>query len=134
MKQKIAVGLVGLFVVAAIVLLVLNFDVARHWTAIHIGSINETGPFYGFWSGFGSDIGEGAIAVGVYTGVRKVNCHSRKCWRIGHHPLEGTPYHLCKYHHPDVPKGGASLDDILAQYKKYKDAQTPAAGQSPAKK
>jgi hypothetical protein len=78
MMKKITAGLVGLVVIAVIVVLVLEFDVVRHWTAIHIGSIKETGPFYGFWSGFGSDLGEGAIAVGVYTGVRKVNCHSRK--------------------------------------------------------
>jgi hypothetical protein len=131
--KKVAPGLVGLVVVAALVILFINFDVVRHWTAIHIGSVNESGPFYGFWSGFGSDISEFAIAVGIYTGVRKVNCHSLRCWLIGHHPLEGTPYHLCKLHHPDVPKGGAKLDDILAQYKKYQDAQGQSAS-APAPK
>jgi hypothetical protein len=119
-------------VVAAVVLLFVNFAVIRHWTAIHIGSVNESGPFYGFWSGFGSDISEFAIAVGIYTGVRKVNCHSWRCWRIGHHPLEGTPYHLCKFHHPDVPKGGAKIEDILAQYKKYQDAQATGVASPPA--
>jgi hypothetical protein len=122
--KKSAAITAGLIVVAALVLLFVNFDPVRHWTAIHIGSINESGPFYGFWSGFGSDISEFAIAVGIYTGVRKVNCHSWRCWRIGHHPLEGTPYHLCKKHHPDVPKGGAKIEDILAQYKKYQDAKS----------
>lgn len=129
--KKAATGLVGLVVAVAIVLFFVNFAVIRHWTAIHIGSINETGPYYGFWSGFGSDISEFAIAVGLYTGVRKVNCHARMCWRIGHHPLQGTPYHLCKLHHPDVPKGGARIEDILAQYKKYQDSQGLAAGGAP---
>jgi hypothetical protein len=132
--KKVAAGFVGLVVLVVIVLLIVNFDVVRHWTAIHIGSINESGPFYGFWSGFGSDISEFAIAVGIYTGVRKVNCHSRSCWRIGHHPLEGTPYHLCKLHHPDVPKGGAKIEDILAQYKKYQDAQGAGASAPPVAK
>ena len=45
----------------------------------------------------------GAVGIGVYTGVRKVNCHTKGCWRIGHHPLDGTPYILCRHHHPDVP-------------------------------
>lgn len=126
--------LVGLVVAAGLVILIVNFDVIRHWTAVHIGSVNESGPFYGFWSGFGSDISEFAIAVGIYTGVRKVNCHSRRCWRIGHHPLAGTPYHLCKLHHPDVPKGGAKLEDILAQYKKYQDAQGSAEDSVPSAK
>jgi hypothetical protein len=135
MKFKATSITIALVVVALLVELVLNFDVLRHWTAIHIGSINESGPYYGFWSGFGSDISEGAIAIGLYTGLRKVNCHARMCWRIGHHPLEGTPYHLCKRHHPDVPKGSAKIADILAQYQQYKDAQgaTPTAAPVPPK-
>lgn len=131
MKIKLTSGVVGLLVVVLLVLFVFNFDVLRHWTAIHIGSTKESGPYYGFWSGFGSDISEGAIAVGLYTGLRKVNCHSRMCWRIGHHPLEGTPYHLCKKHHPDVPKHSAKLADILAQYQTYKDSQGAAASAAP---
>ena len=55
--------------------------------------------YYGFWSGFGADLGEvtlvTTVGLGVYTGVRRANCHVKGCWRIGHHPLEGTPYHLC---------------------------------------
>ncbi len=127
MKFKATSIAIGLVVTALLVELILNFDALRHWTAIHIGSINESGPYYGFWSGFGSDISEGAIAIGLYTGLRKVNCHARMCWRIGHHPLEGTPYHLCKRHHPDVPKGSAKIGDILAQYQQYKDTQGAAA-------
>jgi hypothetical protein len=130
--KKSAAVVAGLIVIAGVVLFFINFAVIRHWTAIHIGSINESGPFYGFWSGFGSDISEFAIAVGIYTGVRKVNCHSWHCWRIGHHPLEGTPYHLCKKHHPDVPKHGAKIEDILAQYKKYQDSKGTAASPAPA--
>ncbi len=131
MKLKVTYGAVGLIVLVLLALFVFNFDVLRHWTAIHIGSTKESGPYYGFWSGFGSDISEGAIAVGLYTGLRKVNCHSRMCWRIGHHPLEGTPYHLCKKHHPDVPKHSAKLKDILAQYQTYKDSQGAAAAGAP---
>jgi hypothetical protein len=127
MKFKINLTVVGVVALVLLVLFVFNFDVLRHWTAIHIGSTKESGPYYGFWSGFGSDISEGAIAVGLYTGLRKVNCHSKMCWRIGHHPLEGTPYHLCKKHHPDVPKHSAKLEDILAQYQTYKDSQAAAS-------
>jgi hypothetical protein len=132
-KLKVTWGGAGIVVVVFLVLFIFNFDVLRHWTAIHIGSTKESGPYYGFWSGFGSDISEGAIAVGLYTGLRKVNCHSKMCWRIGHHPLEGTPYHLCKKHHPDVPKHSAKLEDILAQYQAYKDSQgtAPSAGAGP---
>ena len=35
------------------------------WIETHTGTINESGPYYGFWSGAGSDIGEAAILGGV---------------------------------------------------------------------
>ena len=31
------------------------------WLAHNLGLYNETGPWYAFWSGFGSDIGEYAV-------------------------------------------------------------------------
>jgi hypothetical protein len=41
---------------------------------VHTGTINESGPYYGFWSGFGSDIEEfgilGAIGAGIYQLIR----------------------------------------------------------------
>jgi hypothetical protein len=133
--KRFVLWILGAALVVGVILIVGNFDVVRHWLAVHTGTVNEPGPFYGFWSGFGSDIGEatliGAVSVGVYTGARKVNCHTKGCWRIGHHPLEGTPYHLCKHHHPDVPVEGASIEHILAQHKKFKDNQAAAKGDQP---
>jgi hypothetical protein len=131
--RKFAFRLLFLVLVAGLVLLIVFFSFLRHWTAIHTGTIySSTNPiYYNFWSGFGSDLGEAtlisAVSIGVYTGVRKANCHTKRCWRIGHHPLEGTPYHLCRYHHPDVPIGGASHEQILLQHRKYKEAQRAAA-------
>lgn len=117
---------VGLAVVVVVVaLLIAFFGALRHWVALHTGTLHG-GPdvWYNFWSGFGSDLGEAtlisAVCVGVYTGVRKVNCHTKGCWRIGHHPLDGTPYILCKHHHPSVPNHGASHAQILAQHHKAK--------------
>jgi hypothetical protein len=117
--------LLALGVFAAALTLTMLFDgPLRHWFAWHTG-ILHAGPdvYYNFWSGFGSDLGEatliGSVSLGVYTGVRKVNCHVKGCWRIGHHPLEGTPYTLCKTHHPHVPAGGASHGHILEQYRRH---------------
>jgi hypothetical protein len=116
---------VGLLVVG-VVLLVVYFAEVRHWTAFHTGVLNG-GPdrYYNFWSGIGSDLGEAtlisAVGIGVYTGVRKVNCHTKGCWRIGHHRLEGTPYVLCKHHHPHVPTKGASHEHILEQLRRHEE-------------
>jgi hypothetical protein len=68
-----------------------------HWLAVHTGTVDEPGPYYGFWSGFGSDIGEVAIIGGMITMVRKHNCHESRCWRVGRHVVNGTPW--CNHHH-----------------------------------
>lgn len=72
-----------------------------HWLSHFFGLDNGSGPFYGFWSGVGSDIGELAL-VGAVAGVfRHHNCHIKGCWRLGKHPH--GPYKLCAKHHPRVP-------------------------------
>jgi hypothetical protein len=115
-------------VILAITVVIIVSDGIRHWFALHTGVLNGgPDPFYNFWSGIGSDIGEvtliSAVGIGVYTGVRKVNCHSKRCWRIGHHALEGTPYILCRHHHPSVPNLGATHEHILNVHHKHELAK-----------
>ena len=66
-----------------------------HWLQIHTGTVNEPGPYYGFWSGFGSDLEEfgilGAIGAAIYSLFRKYNCHEPGCWRIGNPPGRRRP-------------------------------------------
>jgi hypothetical protein len=72
----------------------------QHWLAIHTGTDNEPGGYYGFWSGFGSDIAEVSL-LGAVLGIwHKHNCHTKGCWRIGKHVVEGTPW--CNRHHGDA--------------------------------
>src|SRR5262245_29212275 len=86
---------------------VLNAGPLDHWLQVHTGTINEPGPYYGFWSGFGSDLAEfgiiGAISTGVYQLFKKYNCHEPGCWRVGTHPAAGGQFSLCYRHHPDYP-------------------------------
>jgi hypothetical protein len=121
-----AVWIMGLIILIVVLAFVIAFvGSLRHWFALHTGTLHG-GPdvYYNFWSGFGSDLGEAtlisAVCIGVYTGVRKVNCQTKGCWRIGHHALAGTPYILCKHHHPDVPNHGATHELILSQHHKFK--------------
>jgi len=83
----------------------LNASSVNHWLAVHMGIVDQTGPYYSFWSGFGSDIAEfglvGTAITGVYQLNRKFNCHQRGCWRIGTHPAAGGQFLLCYRHHPD---------------------------------
>ncbi len=70
------------------------------WVEVHTGTVNESGPWYGFFSGFGSDIGEVAIIGGLVTVYRRHNCEVHGCWRIGRHQTAGG-HHVCRRHHPD---------------------------------
>ena len=90
---------------AAIAPWVLNAPLFGHWLEVHTGTINEPGPYYGFWSGFGSDLEEfgilGAIGAAIYQLVKKYNCHEPGCWRIGQYQAAGGQFLLCYRHHPD---------------------------------
>lgn len=90
-----------------------------HWIEVHTGTINESGPYYGFWSGFGSDISEIALFGGVLAGIRHINCHVTGCKRIRTHQVPRTPYRACRQHHPNVPTYGAiTASDIAAEQAK----------------
>lgn len=71
------------------------------WLYVHLG-IAGNGPYYGFWSGFGSDLAEFGIIGALIANYRRHNCHVRGCWRVAKHPVDGTPYITCRRHHPDL--------------------------------
>jgi hypothetical protein len=112
-----AAGLLALLT-TLIVAWVLHASPVNHWLAVHTGTVNESGPYYGFWSGFGSDIAEfgvlGAIGTALYQLVRKYNCHEPGCWRVGTHPAAGGQFLLCYRHHPEYD-GKKPTHDLIAR-------------------
>lgn len=72
-----------------------------HWLYQFFGLDSGSGSRYLFWSGPGSDLGELMIVGGLYTFVRKHNCHRNWCPRVGRFPQNN--WHYCRKHH--------SLDD-----------------------
>lgn len=84
-----------------------------HWLAVHTGTVNEGGPYYGFFSGFGSDIGEVALIGGLVQLVRHQNCEVKGCWRF-HHRATAAGHKVCKVHHPDHQKNLTHADVIKA--------------------
>ena len=96
--------LVRAAVIAAVVLvvpcLVIWHERVWWWVEVHTGTVNESGPWYGFFSGAGSDLSELAILGGLVSVVRKQNCEVRGCWRIGRHQTAAN-HHVCRVHHPD---------------------------------
>ena len=91
-----------LLLIVIVVLLALFIATFKHtwwWIEVHTGTVNESGPYYGFWSGFGSDLGEATIVGAVLSGYRHHNCHTDWCPWLGH-KVDGTPYVACPKHHP----------------------------------
>jgi hypothetical protein len=70
---------------------------------------NPSGHWVIFWGGFGSCLGYVSVLL---LGYRKLNCHSKRCFRIGLHHVADTPYIVCKKHHPHVPSHGATAEHI----------------------
>ena len=97
--QLFGIGVLAIVIAAGIVALILHANKVQDWLAVHTGVRNLSGPYYGFWSGVGSDIAElaifGAIATGIYQLVKKWNCHEPGCWRVGTHPAAGGQFLLC---------------------------------------
>ena len=95
----------AVFAALSVLAWVDHFAAVNQWLAVHTGTVNEAGPYYAFWSGFGSDLTEfgviGAVVTAVYQLARKFNCHEQGCWRIGNHPAADGQFHLCFRHHPD---------------------------------
>ena len=130
--RQIVVGGLVCAAVAGVILWVLHARLVGHWLQVHTGTVNEPGPYYGFWSGFGSDIAEfsilGAIGTGLYQLVKKVNCHEPGCWRVGTHPAAGGQFMLCYRHHPDYNGKKPTHELIERLHAEHKELQAAIHG------
>jgi hypothetical protein len=75
-----------------------------HWL-VHVTGSDYGAPYghfvpYDFYSGSGSDLGELAIGLGLFSVYRKHNCHATRCWRIGQYMVDDTTI-ACRRHHPN---------------------------------
>ena len=118
--------------VAGIALWAIHIRLVTGWLEVHTGTINEPGPYYGFWSGFGSDLTEfgiiGAIATGVYQLVKKYNCHQPGCWRVGNHQAAGGQFSLCYRHHPDYQGKKPTAELIQRLHREHVERQAAIHG------
>jgi hypothetical protein len=116
-RPIIIVGLICA-AVASVVIWLAHARLMGHWLEVRTGVVNEPGPYYGFWSGFGSDLEElgilGAIGAAIYQLVKKYNCHEPSCWRIGSHPAADGQFNLCYRHHPDF-QGKKPTHELIAR-------------------
>jgi hypothetical protein len=135
--RLLAVAAIVFAVLAGIVAWVLNAPSVNRWLAVHTGIADMSGPYYAFWSGFGSDIAEfslvGTAVTAVYQLNRKFNCHQSGCWRIGTHPAAGGQFLLCYRHHPDY-QGKKPTHEMIERlhrlHTEHEEARTARARQA----
>ena len=84
---------------------------------------NPGGKFYVLISGVVADLG---LLGGLTLVFRRLNCHVKGCWRIGHHDVEGTPYKVCRKHHPSVPASGATAKHVADAHRAAMGSPEPA--------
>jgi hypothetical protein len=99
-----------------------------HWLLNFFGVNNEAGYGYAFWSGIGSDFGEIALIGAIIAVYRKHNCHVKGCWRISRHPVDGTPWVVCRKHHPTIGNEAPTADQVVADHARAHAAKAAAAG------
>jgi hypothetical protein len=85
-----------------------------HDIAWVLGLTNASGGWYLLWSGIFGDV---TIFAALAIFLHHRNCHARGCWRIGRHPVEGTPYVVCRRHHPDMPDEQPTAEQIGNQHR-----------------
>lgn len=81
-----------------------------HWFFVITGARDEAGGWYGFWSGFGGSVPDFLILASVTGYLLHRNCHVHRCWRLGRHHVDGTPYVTCRKHHPAMPAQVSAAD------------------------
>jgi hypothetical protein len=85
-----------------------------NWFLTVTGSNNTSGTWYGFWSGFGSDLGEVALVGSLAALYHHHNCAVPRCPRIAHKKYEvpETKQYTCHKHHTQYWH-----DLLVAQFK-----------------
>lgn len=73
--------------------------------------------FLGFSNGADSPFEAVVLLLGVIGSVigwrKYIECHVDKCHRVGLHRVHGTPFIVCRQHHPH---GGNTPEHILAAH------------------
>lgn len=78
------------------------------WWEVHTGTVNEPGPYYGFWSGYGSVVIPPILNIVGIGGLWwwHHSCHEIGCLRHARYPvtLGVTTYLVCHRHHPGIDR------------------------------
>jgi hypothetical protein len=109
-----------------------TFHAMGNWI-YHAFGFGGSGPFYGFWSGFGSDLSEPPVVVASIMAIVllpwHLNCGDGGHWPRGcksmlTHKVEGNPFRACHKHHPVLsrhPYHGITAEIMALEHKAHLD-------------
>lgn len=114
--SKKAIGLLLGFLAVA---LVIWWPEIRNEFFVILGNRDETGGWYGWWSGNagGLQLFEW-IGLGIIL-LRHKNCHVKGCPLLGRYPMAGGEFMVCKRHSPHP--GKITHEHILARHKEHEE-------------
>jgi hypothetical protein len=123
--KRIITWALALIVVVFVIVMIAFWTDTAHWFLRYTGADEESGSWYGFWSGFGGSIPDFLIIGSIITIYRHHNCHVNGCLRLGK-PVEGTPYLACPIHHPahHGEKRSVSQEVIQLAHKAHVDLES----------
>lgn len=92
-----------------------------HWLAVHTGTVGEAGPYYGFFSGFGSIILppflDGLVFAALFWWHHQCAVHG--CWWYARRTTAAGE-RACWKHHPHKKR---TADDVHAAHHAARRAQ-----------
>jgi hypothetical protein len=101
---KRAVRALAILAAVAAVCLLAGYwpHVRDEWFVLN-GNRNESGGWYGWWSGVGGSVPDLAIITGALAWYLHHTCGDHpSCLRWGKYPAAGGLFRLCHVHHPDL--------------------------------
>jgi hypothetical protein len=101
--RRLPAGLIPVAVVGLVWALVAYWPHVRSEFFVILGNRDESGGWYGAWSGFlgGLQVFEW-IVLGAFIYWHHT-CHDHAwCLRWGKYPAAGGTFRLCRHHHPDL--------------------------------
>jgi hypothetical protein len=117
-----------LLIVAGIAAAVIWHEWLHHWVFVILGSRNEAGAWYGFWSGFGGSVPDISIIAGALVWYLNHTCHDHPgCLRWGKYPAAGGLFRLCHVHHPDLQGKRPHRELIHRLHREHAERQQPSA-------